>query len=94
MYTFQYDHNVHFSCDSQFSVAIKLQYNEYVRTCITFLLWFTSQHCISNYTASNSRVTGELTGKDLEGSSHGLIKVISLHLPGRNEEKYKKLQSR
>jgi hypothetical protein len=28
--------------------------------------------------------------KDLEGNSHGLIKVLSWHLPGKTEENHKK----
>jgi hypothetical protein len=58
-----------------------------------FVLWVTSL-CIQ-YIASNGRMMDEWwIGRDLEGSCHIQIEVLSLHLPGGTEENHKKTSVR
>jgi hypothetical protein len=44
---------------------------------------------ITHYVALNDRIVTEWwIGKDFEGNSHGLIEVLSQHLPGGTEESH------
>jgi hypothetical protein len=56
-------------------------------------LWFIlQQHHYVDYMAFDGGMFSELE-KGLETSRHGLIVVISWHLPGGTEENHEKLQS-
>jgi hypothetical protein len=58
--------------------------------CLVYVL-FNDTVSSSDHVASDDRIINEWTGEDLEGSGHGLIKVLSWHLPGVTEENHKNL---